>query len=179
MYYICFVYVYPLNGYRELNSFEEPCFTLVVTITFLARELNPTGIGEHIYCHPQRDCFIVSQNFSVARHARFTKLGSKPGLLKRRFRDSTVCMCVRSCPRARAGLYVCVCVCVCVSVSLSLCVCVCGIVILCTVSIIHPPKRAVCFRKYSLVNFAKMDKTTFFFQFCSNLHFSFTLTCFH
>ena len=31
--------IYPLNGYRELNSFEEPCFTLVATITSLAREL--------------------------------------------------------------------------------------------------------------------------------------------
>ena len=29
-------------------------------------------------CHPQRDCFIVSQLFSVARHVRRLKLGSKP-----------------------------------------------------------------------------------------------------
>ena len=29
-----FVYIYPRNGYRELNSFEEPCFTLVATITY-------------------------------------------------------------------------------------------------------------------------------------------------
>ena len=33
----------------------------------------------YIYCHPQTDCFIVSQLFSVARHTRFPKLGSKPG----------------------------------------------------------------------------------------------------
>ena len=26
MYHICFVYIYPLNGYQELNSFEGPCF---------------------------------------------------------------------------------------------------------------------------------------------------------
>ena len=29
MYHICFVYIYQLNGYRELNLFEEACFTLV------------------------------------------------------------------------------------------------------------------------------------------------------
>ena len=47
MYHNCFVYIYPLNSYRELNSFEEPCFTLVANITSLARELNPTGVGGH------------------------------------------------------------------------------------------------------------------------------------
>ena len=31
MYHICFVYIYPLNGYRELNLFEEPFFTLEAT----------------------------------------------------------------------------------------------------------------------------------------------------
>ena len=46
-------------------------------------ELNPTGVGDHIYCHPRTDCFVVSQLFSGARHARFPKLGSKPGWLKR------------------------------------------------------------------------------------------------
>ena len=83
MYHICFVCIYPLNGYRELNSFEEPCFMVVATITFLAREFNPTGVGEHIYCHPQTECFLVSQLFSMARQDRFPKLGSKPGWLKR------------------------------------------------------------------------------------------------
>ena len=52
-----FVYIYPLDGYRELNSIEEPCFTLVATITSLARELNRTGVKEHIYYHPQTDPF--------------------------------------------------------------------------------------------------------------------------
>ena len=47
MYHICFVCIYPLNGYRELNSFEEPCFMLVATITSFAREPNPTEVGEH------------------------------------------------------------------------------------------------------------------------------------
>ncbi len=53
MYHIGFVYINPLNGYRELNSYKELCFTLLATITSLARELIPTGVGEHIYFHPQ------------------------------------------------------------------------------------------------------------------------------
>ena len=32
----------------------------------------------YIYSHPQTDCFVLSQLFSVARHAGFFKLGSKP-----------------------------------------------------------------------------------------------------
>ena len=31
-----------------------------------------------IYCHPQSECFVVSQLFSVARHIRRLKLKSKP-----------------------------------------------------------------------------------------------------
>ena len=63
--HLCFVYICPLNSYRVLNSFEEPCFTLVATITSLARELNSTGVGEYIYiyCHPQTDCFVLSELF--------------------------------------------------------------------------------------------------------------------
>ena len=41
------------------------------------RWLNPHG-GERIYCHPQTDCFVVSQLFSVVKHAGRYKLGSKP-----------------------------------------------------------------------------------------------------
>ena len=32
----------------------------------------------YIYCHPQTDCFILSEIFSVARHAGRSKPGSKP-----------------------------------------------------------------------------------------------------
>ena len=35
----------------------------------------------YIYCHPQTDCFVVSQLFSVARHVGCLKLGSKPAQL--------------------------------------------------------------------------------------------------
>ena len=109
MYHICFVYIYPLNGYREVNSFEEPCFTLVANITSLARELNPTGEGKHIYCHPQTDCSVLSQLFSVARQARFPKLGSKYIVY------------------IYIYIYICVCVCVCVHVRSLVCVCFCVI----------------------------------------------------
>ena len=32
----------------------------------------------YIYCHPQTDCFVLSELFSVARHTRCSKPGSKP-----------------------------------------------------------------------------------------------------
>ena len=34
-----------------------------------------------VYGHPQTDCFVVSQFFSVARHVRRLKVGSKPAQL--------------------------------------------------------------------------------------------------
>ena len=34
----------------------------------------------YIYSHPQTNCFVVSQLFSVARHVGRLKLGSKPSL---------------------------------------------------------------------------------------------------
>ena len=32
----------------------------------------------YIYCHPQTDCFVLSELFSVARHVGRSKPGSKP-----------------------------------------------------------------------------------------------------
>ncbi len=32
----------------------------------------------YIYCHPQTDCFVLSELFSVVRHAGHSKPGSKP-----------------------------------------------------------------------------------------------------
>ena len=32
----------------------------------------------YIYCHPQTDCFVLSELFSVARHVGHSKPGSKP-----------------------------------------------------------------------------------------------------
>ena len=31
-----------------------------------------------MYCHPQTDCFVLSELFSVARHVGRSKQGSKP-----------------------------------------------------------------------------------------------------
>ena len=56
----------------------------------------------YIYSHPQTDCFVLSELFSVARHAGSSKPGSKP-----------VQLYVRLCFRY---VYICVCVCVCVLV---------------------------------------------------------------
>ena len=35
------------------------------------------NIHTYLYCHPKADCFIVSQLFSVTRHVKRLKLGSK------------------------------------------------------------------------------------------------------
>ena len=35
----------------------------------------------HLYCHPQTDCFVVSELFSVVRHVGLLKLGLKPAQL--------------------------------------------------------------------------------------------------
>ena len=47
---ITIVYIHPLNGYWELNSYEEPCiYANGNAITSFARELSPMGVGEHIH----------------------------------------------------------------------------------------------------------------------------------
>ena len=38
----------------------------------------PQDLHIYIHCHPQVDCFVVSQLISVARHERCFQLGSKP-----------------------------------------------------------------------------------------------------
>ena len=38
---------------------------------------------QYTYILASTDCFVLSELISVARQARFTKLGSKPGLRKR------------------------------------------------------------------------------------------------
>ena len=35
----------------------------------------------YIYSHPQTDCYVISQFFSVVRHVERLKLGSKPAQL--------------------------------------------------------------------------------------------------
>ena len=84
---IVIVYINPLNGYRELHLYEEPCiYANGNTITSFARELNPTGVREYIYIYiviNRQICFVLSGLTNAARQARLPKLGSKPGWLKR------------------------------------------------------------------------------------------------
>ena len=56
-------------SFHNLNS------NLFKPICSLLFEHNP---DIHIYSHPQTDCFVASPLFSVARHVRRLKLGSKP-----------------------------------------------------------------------------------------------------
>ena len=55
--------------------FSEKTFFFAILFTY--------SMNIYIYCHPQTDCFVVSQFFSVDRHARFSMLGLKPDWLKR------------------------------------------------------------------------------------------------
>ena len=47
-----------------------PCVCILLRVN--------TRIYIYIYCHPQTDCFVLSELFSVARHAGRSKPGSKP-----------------------------------------------------------------------------------------------------
>ena len=48
-----------------------------------------THTDTYIYCHPQTDCFVLSELFSVARPAGRSKPGSKPVQLYDRLRFQT------------------------------------------------------------------------------------------
>ena len=70
------------------DSYKEPCiYANGNTITSFAREPNPRGVGECIYIVIHRQiCFVLSELISVARRARFSKLGLKTGWLKRQLK---------------------------------------------------------------------------------------------
>ena len=53
----------------------------IVKKQFLQTSLNEHTIYIYIYSHPQRDCFVVSQLFRVARHIACLELGLKPAQL--------------------------------------------------------------------------------------------------
>ena len=50
---------------------QKDCITLAVTD-------NSFAMGDRIYSHPQTDSFVLSELFSMARHAGRSKPGSKP-----------------------------------------------------------------------------------------------------
>ena len=56
---------YTLPDTRVLNSFEE--LTLCERQPKIPSPECSTPMGERMYCHPQTDCFIVSQLFYVDR----------------------------------------------------------------------------------------------------------------
>ena len=51
MYHFCFIYIYTLNGYWELNSFDELCITWVATGNSFAWLLNPLWGRIYIYIY--------------------------------------------------------------------------------------------------------------------------------
>ena len=82
---------------RQLGNYKALCssfclFTFCLTgyqsaqhewqLLIPSPECSTLGAGEHIYCHPQTDCFVVSQLFSVARHEGCFKLELKRSDLK-------------------------------------------------------------------------------------------------
>ena len=51
---------------------------LAWTITRCVKIHSSKYIYIYLYCHPQTDCFVLSEPFSVARHVGRPKPGSKP-----------------------------------------------------------------------------------------------------
>ena len=62
--------------FSKLNGLKY-CY-LILAIQFI-KYSNVIYIYIYIYSHPQKDCFVVSQHFMVARYAWVFKLGSKLG----------------------------------------------------------------------------------------------------
>ena len=61
---ITIVYIHPLNGYRELNSYIWRALQQTLMATRLLhslRELNPTGVGDYIYIYIY--IWFVSERF--------------------------------------------------------------------------------------------------------------------
>ena len=63
------LYLYIYLFIHSISIFYEPLNYVTIVVTKMGVKMMP-----YIYCHPQTDCFVVSQHFSVARQARFTNL---------------------------------------------------------------------------------------------------------
>ena len=60
-------YIYTLNGYGEIDSYEEPCiYANGNTITSFARELKSIGVGEHIYIYIYIYIYILSSTCHIS-----------------------------------------------------------------------------------------------------------------
>ena len=63
--------LYGLKNFKQLDDFKYLTNNdICITLSWI-----------YLYCHPQTDSFVVLQIFSVARHVRRLKLGSKPAQL--------------------------------------------------------------------------------------------------
>ena len=70
-----------LNNFQERSiSVVEGGISLILHIIIYERAYNDIKITGNIYTysHLQTDCFVLSELFSVARHAERSKPGSKP-----------------------------------------------------------------------------------------------------
>ena len=57
-----FVYIYPLNGYRELDSYEESCITLVTNLLLPWLESSILqGLGSIYIVMHRQICFVLSE----------------------------------------------------------------------------------------------------------------------
>ena len=74
-----FMFFHTLSVTRELNSFEEPCITLMVADNSFARELNPHG--EHIYIYTHTHTLFMPTYTHVQIH--IPKVGKTGYCLKR------------------------------------------------------------------------------------------------
>ena len=96
----CYLQLFAVYYFR-LTSEDDPylggCeFICVIAMCcFVALVTKRWYIYIYIYilidCHPQTDCFVASQLFSVARHVGRLKLGSKPAQLQVRLSIRPLC----------------------------------------------------------------------------------------
>ena len=70
-----FTFLYPI-GYQSTQFFRRPLHYASGGRKFLHQSAQPPWGS--VYCHPQTDCFVLSELFSVARHVGRSKPGSKP-----------------------------------------------------------------------------------------------------
>ena len=71
----CLHFLYPI-GHQSAQFFRRALHYASGGRQFLHQRAQPPW--GRIYCHPQTDCFVLSELFSVAKHAGRSKPGSKP-----------------------------------------------------------------------------------------------------
>ena len=108
MYHFCFVYIYTLNGYQVLNSFEEFCITWVETGNSFARVHRP-----EIQCHRMSfsTYIIQTQIYMLCLRHCFLFIYIYIYI----YIYICICICLYAC--------VCVCVSVCMRAFMSVCLC--------------------------------------------------------